>query len=771
MLAGCGNGVPVLHCNNDSQCFLNGVHGMCVEPDGVCAIPSASCPSGWIFDKSAGAVAGQCVPPNNDLGTPDMGMEDGGSLDMASSDMAGGGTKMLGTSCSSDGDCASGFCTDGVCCNGRCDGQCQQCVVGTGYCVTVTSGQPVGSRPACTGAGTLCGGTCTVASASSCTYPTTSCRSPSCAGGSATLAANCDGAGHCPSVTTQTCSPYICGPTTCKNNCQSISDCVPGDQCNGDGTCTPVNPQLIAPLSTASVTSRRPTLRWILPVGATSPVVDICPTRACATTIATVTVDGTGMSGTPTTDLPTGIVFWRVRATVGSGTGVSQVWEFSVGNRTATTANTSWGTILDVNGDGYADLAVSALGAASGNGKVYVFHGSATGLSTTASSVITGAGNQFGKAVASAGDINGDGYADLIVGAPLGNGAAYVYLGGPSGLGATPSAASTLLPTASSTNFGSAVASAGDVNGDGYADVVVGAPFPASQGAVFVYLGGANGLGATPPLPSAITISPGGGFGTAVASADANGDGYSDVIVGAPAATYNGITPGPGKVYVYRGSSSGLVVASPTVIPAPTGFAFGGAVAGGDVNGDGYADIAVGQITVGAMTSGAAYVFLGGSSISTTPASVWGTIPSPSSAQYYGFGTSVALADVDGDGFEDLAVGADTTDHTGAVYVYAATGGALSATPTTPADPTGVNGHFGTYALARGGDFNVDGKQDLVVGATCPMFSAGSCGGAGFAYIFIGSASGITNGQMPVATWGTLTSSDGANAYFGTAVY
>src|SRR5581483_4785289 len=109
--------------------------------------------------------------------------------------------------------------------------------------------------------------------------------------------------------------------------------------------------------------------------------------------------------------------------------------------------------------------------------RVYVFLGGANGLAATPTTTLTeldGHGGDFGISVASAGDVNGDGYADLIVGAENAGGA-YLYMGDASGLSITPAVA--LNGPAYAADFGTSVAGAGDVNGDGYADVLIGAPY------------------------------------------------------------------------------------------------------------------------------------------------------------------------------------------------------------------------------------------------------------------------------------------------------
>src|SRR5262249_39764103 len=132
----------------------------------------------------------------------------------------------------------------------------------------------------------------------------------------------------------------------------------------------------------------------------------------------------------------------------------------------------------------------------------------------------------FGSAVASAGDVNGDGYGDVIVGAyqydngETNEGRAYVYLGSASGLSAT--AAWTAESDQASADFGYSVASAGDVNGDGYGDVIVGAYQYANgetaEGRAYVYLGSASGLSATAAW-TAESNQASAEFGSSVASA------------------------------------------------------------------------------------------------------------------------------------------------------------------------------------------------------------------------------------------------------------
>lgn len=166
-------------------------------------------------------------------------------------------------------------------------------------------------------------------------------------------------------------------------------------------------PRPIAPLSTATVTSQRPTLRWALGRGTDGAAVQICADRACRTIQQSLDVAGT--SAAPTTSLTAGVHYWRLIGRAGSGvfgTTASPTWEFLVGARSAP-VDTSSGTTLDVNDDGYADVIVGASGGTSLTGRAYVYLGGSGGLVTSPATTLTGpdARGNFGWSVASAGDV------------------------------------------------------------------------------------------------------------------------------------------------------------------------------------------------------------------------------------------------------------------------------------------------------------------------------------------------------------------------------
>ncbi len=436
----------------------------------------------------------------------------------------------------------------------------------------------------------------------------------------------------------------------------------------------------------------------------------------------------------------------------------------------------------DVNGDGYADVVVGAMTHPQGvgiPGRAYVFLGSPDGLSTAAQWEAEGEydDHDFGRSVGTAGDVNGDGYADIIVGAPypfweVGDfppGAAFIYPGSADGVSST--VCWRVEGSQTNAHFGFSVASGGDVNGDGYSDVIVGVPEYSegeqSEGQARLYYGAAFGISLVPPWEPAVdwSLTPTqhhAHFGISVASAgDVNGDGYGDLIVGAPYA-HNG-EQNEGQAFVYHGSASGL---SDTTNWTAEGdepeLKFGGCVdTAGDVNGDGYDDVVVGlrYYDNDQTNEGAALVYHG-SADGLSPTTNW---MFESDKPYAQFGRSVSTAgDVNGDGYDDLIVGAHSyifENINGRAYAFYGSSTGLSVTAEWIGEDPDINS-IG-WSVSEAGDVNGDGYDDVIVGA--PSHHNGETW-VGAALVYHGSSNGLSS----VTNW--IAEGDQEDCNFGYAV-
>jgi hypothetical protein len=259
-------------------------------------------------------------------------------------------------------------------------------------------------------------------------------------------------------------------------------------------------------------------------------------------------------------------------------------------------------------------------------------------------------------------------YADLLVGTPyydsiekINVGKVALFLGSDTGLGN--SSVWEVVGETSSALFGNSVDNAGDVNNNGYDDVIIGAPRPSSIGYAYVFLNSADGLSTTHSWRVSDEES-GSSFGTSVAGVgDVNKDGYDDVLVGAPTKKIliDEVSQAVGCVSLYLGSSGGLSTTSSwTYCADQVGGQFGASVAAaGDINQDGYADFLVGMpfFSTSNEKQGAIFLFFGSNNSSGVNSDYFeSTFGNKADTE---FGTSVSTAgDVNNDGLLDVIAGA-----------------------------------------------------------------------------------------------------------------
>ncbi len=524
------------------------------------------------------------------------------------------------------------------------------------------------------------------------------------------------------------------GAATCqRGSCTFL--CAPG-YARVEGRCISAGagaapPRAIGPLSGSFVSTPTPLLSWVERPGARADdaVVQICRQRDCRPENVEQVFALGGREGTPPVALSPGSHFWRLYAidrsagTEAVGAVPSPTWELLVTTSRPTGHGLAWGQSPDLDGDGLAETIVGVAD----DHRVDIIRGqgSLPSTRTTRTSLEGPAGTRFGIAVAAAGDLDGDGFGDLLIGAPdvrstSGNGRVFVLYG-----------AATLPPTDVFTNpatrdrwravdgvgnglFGAAVAGAGDVNHDGFADFVVGAPallIPGrGTGAAYLSLGKTR-ASASPELDTferieLVAPDQPGSFGSVVVGVgDTDGDGFGDVAVGDP-----DFNAGAGRVALFRGCRTPGTCAggpAPAIETLPnvstvTHLRFGASVASaGDFDGNGLADLVVGS----PGGPGVVEVYRGRPAAALFPAlNLQALDDAP-----VGFGTAVAGGDFDGDGLGDVAVASRASDRVARYRGTAAGTPALATACQRPGVPV-----FGR-ALAVPGNIDGAGGMDLVV--------------------------------------------------------
>jgi hypothetical protein len=458
-----------------------------------------------------------------------------------------------------------------------------------------------------------------------------------------------------------------------------------------DAGSLPLAVRPIRPLSGAYASTRTPTLRWALGAGADGARVTLC--RDHAMTVGCTTLDATGTSiATPV--LAAGVWFWRVQGLASAVPigGASPVWRVRVPRATVTA--TAWGGGDDFDGDGRSDAAFFVTP------NVEIHYGTPTGLGGVARTLtgplsVTG----FGSAVTAVGDVNGDGYGDLAVGAS-GSWTVFVYFGSATGIVDAPQ----VLVGPMGSSFGAFVAPALDVGQDGYDDILVRSLDHTSD---FFLAGSATGIDEASRLRVNFMSACG-----VMGIGDTNGDGYGDIAacgsiyygravgIATIGATGGGSRPlgygdADGDGYMDALTRGAIVFGSPSG-PWLDSDIFPGGDNAGDFDGDGLADV-VGT----SLTDNITLTRVGDAARHADPMLPPWQCSTPSWAFFDG--SFVPLTgDYDGDGYDDVA------------------------RPTLPSSRVlrggtgGLRNAYACYAsipnnATRVGDVNRDGYDDLLV--------------------------------------------------------
>lgn len=484
--------------------------------------------------------------------------------------------------------------------------------------------------------------------------------------------------------------------TRCGRPCAADLACV-------EGACVPPPgsaPRLLLPASMGRVTTQRPTMRWVPTANSTGSLVEVCRDRACTEVV--LQAERTDDRFRPEGALAAGVYFWRVRARVGSeySRKASATWEFVVRPRD-TPVDTTIGRLNDYNGDGYADVTVNT----GSSRAVRVFLGGPEGVSARPDLSVPQREGEIEVRVTGGGDLDGDGFSDLLL-LDFGGGetlARRVRLlrGGPR------PALDRTLELRSNQPWARVLSVTGDLDGDGYADLLGVDPERDGEPArVRVWFGNSRGIDPEPqPLLEGLAQT---GFASAIAGVgDLNGDTLPDLVIGAPA---EGDHRGQAVAWINGRCARG------SLMPLGRGEFPGGRLGetialAGDLNGDGYAD-PVASLPFGRddLARSAVQVFLGAAE----------TAPASRSIPFEGAQTEgirlVHGGDYNGDGWGDLVLWMHNHFGSGPRFVIFSGGPeGLRARPDREAYARDFGSRETALSVSNAGDTDRDGYDDLLV--------------------------------------------------------
>ena len=504
-----------------------------------------------------------------------------------------------------------------------------------------------------------------------------------------------------------------CGP--CGRVCSEREVCV-------SDVCVPragSPPRLVGPSSLGRLTTQRPTLRWRLPAGERTARVMVCRDRACADVVHRAAVSGSALRLADA--LAPGVYFWRVL----TGQGVaSATWEFQVRAHDAI-VDTLHTRMTDLDGDGYGDMMVT-IGAPQ---RRAVYAGGPRGVAQAPTTTFPTQPDGSSLRVSSVGDLDGDGYGDLLSFAMVGvERRAYLHRGGPQGASASPAMLAVAEP------WPDATASAGDVDGDGYNDLVgVDQGVSGPLGRVRVLFGAPSGVLRESTVIVAADVDDATSVVT-TGSADVNGDGLPDFLFGVPSHD-----DGAGRAFVWvnDGCATGHVVALPG--DTRTYAHFGDSVGlSGDYNGDGYADAVVAAPHDPATVDQSALWVFPGSAAGPVTA---GPLRIPFAGRQTESLRVVGVGDLNGDGLADLGAWMHTSLRPPELVIFYGAAAGLATTPSRALTSDDFGPDERGFSASGVGDTDRDGFDELLVFLS-----------PGHVVVSRGTAAGPSTGMIPYLT-------------------